>query len=167
MVEVGRIVKPHGVKGEVGVLPSTDDPKRFESGSEVFVGTDPSTTKALRIVRASKHKAGLIVSFEGVTDREAASEISGRTIFGEPDPDLELAEGDFLVSELIGMRVVDRSGRELGELVAVQKREIQDLWDVKTSEGTVSVPAAKDVITSVDLSTRIIEMDPPKGLFSL
>jgi len=111
------------------------------------------------------HKGGLVVAFEGIGDRSIAEVLRGETIYAAKGDQPDLGEGSFWDHQLIGLAVVGLDGRELGVIEGIQHREAQDLWEVTTAAGAVSLPAAKGIIVEVDLDERRIVVDPPKGLF--
>lgn len=107
----------------------------------------------------------ILVAFEGVADRTAAEALRGAWIFAA-DSDLpELEEGAYWERDLLGLRVVDTQGTELGRMSGVVGRAEQDLWEVTTPRGPILVPAARDIVVSVDLDAGLITVDPPAGLF--
>jgi 16S rRNA processing protein RimM len=118
LLEVGRIVKPHGLKGEVIVRLVTDRVERLARGSTLQSSAGP-----LRVVLAKPHHLHWIVAFEGVTDRTAAERLHGVVLEAEP-----LDEPDTLwVHELIGSEVTDVHGAPLGSVVAVEANPASDL----------------------------------------
>ena len=111
------------------------------------------------------HAKGLLVSFEAIETREDAEELRGSLLFVDaedvPPPD----EGSWLEGDLVGMKVVDESGAELGEVTAIVTAPQQDLWEVTTANGVVQVPAVDDIVKSVDTTRGVVVLDPPDGLF--
>ena len=150
----------------MAVRPSTDNPARFEPGSVLLVGHDPAG--ATELVVGSARPQGddrLLLGFEGVADRTAAQALRGAWIFAAAADLPELEEGVYWERDLLGLRVVDTGGRELGVVSAVVGRTEQDLWEVTTPRGPVLVPAARGIVVSVDLDAGRITVDPPAGLF--
>lgn len=118
LLEVGRVVKPHGIRGEVIVELVTDREERVAAGS--VLGTDAGD---LVVQAARPHQRRWIVSFEGVADRTAAERLRGVGLRAEPldDPDA------LWVHELVGSHVVDAGGRSHGRVVAVEANPASDL----------------------------------------
>ncbi len=119
VLEVGRIVRPHGLKGEVIVSLSTNREERVQPGS-VLTAPDGRT---LRVVRASAHKGRYIVTFDGIADVDTAETLRGTALLA---PSL-VEPTELWVHELIGSRVEDREGRLLGVVEAVQANPASDL----------------------------------------
>jgi 16S rRNA processing protein RimM len=118
LLEIGRIAKPHGLKGEVIVELVTNRFERVAAGSVLYSDEGP-----LEIVRSSSHQGRWIVAFAGVDDRTAAEALRNRTLKAEPLDDPEA----LWVHELIGAVVVDRDGRHLGIVTTVEANPASDL----------------------------------------
>ncbi|HZQ27205.1 MAG TPA: ribosome maturation factor RimM [Acidimicrobiales bacterium] len=119
MLEVGRIAKPHGLKGEVVVDLVTNRTERVDPGSVL------STERGdLTVERSSPFQGRWIVAFAGVHTREQADELRGTVLSAEPLP---TTDDGLWVHELIGSAVVDTTGAELGRVDAVQANPASDL----------------------------------------
>jgi 16S rRNA processing protein RimM len=118
LLEVGRIVKPHGIRGEVIVELYTNRTERLAAGAVLA-----SPRGALEVVRASPHQNRWIVAFAGVEDRDGAGLLRGTVLSAEPIDD----EGELWVHELIGAEVVDVAGRVHGRVDAVEANPASDL----------------------------------------
>jgi len=158
---VGRIVKAHGVRGEVVVVSESDNPTRFARGA---VLATPEGSKL--VVRASRpHDASLIVSFEGVDDRTAAERLRGKALSIEAADRRALEPDEYWPEDLIGLHVRDQEGAPLGEIVDVVIGA-QDRLVVQTSRGTVDVPFVRSLVPHVDISGGFVTVNPIPGLFS-
>jgi 16S rRNA processing protein RimM len=183
---VGRIGKPHGLRGEVTVEVRTDEPEtRFAVGS--VLRTDPAATPALRppaspdlgdLVRVPEqltieavrwHQGHLLVAFEGVLDRNVAEALRGTMLWLDTadmappsDPD------EFNDHQLVGLRVVTPTGEPLGEVVGIDHAPAADLLVLRRPEGgTALIPFVKAIVPEVDLAAGRIVVDPPAGLLDL
>lgn len=125
MLEVGRIAKPHGLRGEVIVALVTDRTERVDPGTVLHAGEH-----RLTVVSSAPHAGRWIVAFEGVSGREEAEALSGARLTAEPldDPDA------WWVHDLIGSLVVDTGGREHGAVVAVVANPASDLLELEGGE---------------------------------
>jgi len=112
LVTIGRVVKAHGIRGEVVVDPLSDVPGRFEAGAQVLLDGELTTIDGAR-----QHQGRWLVRFEGVADRTQAERLRGASLEGEA-ADLD-DEAHYYAHELVGMRVVDEDGGELGEVAAL------------------------------------------------
>jgi 16S rRNA processing protein RimM len=118
LLEVGRVAKAHGLKGEVIVSLSTDRVERMQSGFVFATARGP-----LEIVTAKRHQERWRVQFRGVADRNAADALHGLVLLADPIEDPEA----FFVHELIGAAVVDRDGKHLGTVESVEANAASDL----------------------------------------
>ena len=129
------------------------------------MGADALDAVRMIIARSRPHQEAIAVRFETVRDRNTAEALRGALIFVPTDQLEELEEHSYWEHELVGLEVVDRHGRRLGELTEVLARPEQDLWNVRTGETTVLLPAARQLVLGVDLVARRVVVDPPEGLF--
>lgn len=167
---VGRVVKAHGISGEVVVDVRTDDPDaRFAPGARLrgFKRNGPQREFVIDSVR--EHGNRLLVRLAGVTDRNSADEVRG-TVFvvdaGElppiEDPD------EFYDHQLEGLAVRTVDGAPVGTVAEVLHTAAGELLAVKTAEGAeVLVPFVGAIVTSVSLDDGLVEIDPPDGLLEL
>lgn len=142
-VTIGRVVKAHGIRGEVSVHVLTDVPDRFAPGTEVGLGATATT-----IVASRPHQGRMLVSFENVLDRTAAERLRGCEVTAAP---LDLDDHEtYFAHELVGLRVVAEDERELGvvsALIELPGAAGYDLLEVRRSDGsTWLLPAADDLV---------------------
>ena len=164
-VEIGAIGKPHGIAGRVLVRPATDAPDlRFAPGARLV--TDEIPPRALEVVGAQPHGAGLIVRFSGIDDRNAAEALRGVRLTIAPDERRTLAAGEYWPDELTGCDALDLSGRRLGTVAGVVAGAAQDRIVVATPHGVdVEVPFVGAIVVEVDIAVRRVVIDAPAGLF--
>jgi 16S rRNA processing protein RimM len=164
-VQVARIGKPHGIRGEVTVQVLTDAPEdRFVPGTQFIV--EPASHGSLTLRGARWNKEILLLSFEEVGDRNRAEELRGVRLFLETDELDDAEEEGWYEHELVGLDVrVD--GRSVGTVSALQTMPVQDLLVVDTPEGEVLVPFVEEIVPEVDLEGGFVAVTPPPGLFEL
>ncbi|QXC62620.1 hypothetical protein KSP35_07455 [Aquihabitans sp. G128] len=150
LLEIGRIGKAHGLKGEVTAVITSDRPERTAPGAVWFLDGRPVTVTAIR-----PFQQRWIALLAGTATREAAEALSGTVIHGEPidDPDA------LWVHELVGAVVATPDGREWGQIVAILANPADDLLEL--ADGTL-VPAGF-VTDATGLPARVV-VDPPEGL---
>ncbi len=165
---VGRIVRAHGIRGEVVVELTTDDPAaRYVPGGTL--ATDPPRAGPLTIEAMRPHQGRMIVAFTGVEDRDAAQALCGvrlcvdsAQVAGPLEPD---ESHDF---QLIGLAAVDAAGQALGEVVAVDHAPASELLVLRRPDGrSALVPFVKAIVPTVDLDGGRVVLTPPEGLFEL
>lgn len=162
---VGRIVKPHGILGEVVVERLTDAPDRFAPGARVDAGDPAGERTPLTVLRSRDDRGRLLVTFGELSDRAAAERVRGALLSIETAAAAPPAEGTYYAWQLEGFDVVDEDGRSLGTLARVLERAGSDLWVVDTGNGEAMVPAVEEFIRSVDLDARRIVVHVIPGLF--
>jgi 16S rRNA processing protein RimM len=156
LLEVGRITKPHGVRGDVLVALTTERTSRLDPGSVLHTARGPLT-----VVRASRHQDRWIVQFEGFTDRSHVEDWRGVVLEAEPmDDDGAAEEGTFWVHELVGATVVLVDGTEVGSVVEVESNPASDLLVLGSG-------ALVPVVFVVGQEPGRVTIDPPEGLFDL
>ncbi|MDP9860928.1 MULTISPECIES: ribosome maturation factor RimM [Streptosporangium] len=160
---IGRIGRPHGLRGDVSVEVRTDDPEgRFAPGTAV--ATDPASTGPLVVESRRWHSGVLLVRFEGVNDRDRAEALRGTTLVIDSadippseDPD------EFYDHQLIGLAVVTPDGERVGEVTDVLHHG-QDLLVVRRGTAEVYVPFVKALVPVIDLDKGLLVVDGPAGL---
>jgi 16S rRNA processing protein RimM len=163
-VVVGRVVKAHGIRGEVACELLTDVPGRLDAGARILLGDQPTTVASSR-----PHQGRLLVRFEGVTDRNAAELLRGRELRAEP---LDADDHDvYFVYELIGMAVRDVDGALLGTvraMVDLPDAAAYDLLEVERPDGSRWLLPAVDeyveIAVAEDDTEELVVVDPPAGL---
>ena len=165
---VGRIGKPHGVRGEVTVDVRTDDPDaRFAPGSSLR--TEPDELGPLTIAGVHPRSGGLVLAFDGVESREAAEALRGTVLVVDSAelPDIEDAD-EWYDHQLVGLAAVDPAGAALGEVADIVHAPASDLLVVRDADGREHlVPFVRELVPAVDVPGGRVVVDPPEGLFDL
>jgi 16S rRNA processing protein RimM len=163
---IGRIIAPHGIRGEVKVEVLTDFPERFKPGAHVFLGagTEDPEARPARIAAARPHKGGFLVKLDSVPDRNAAELMRNRYLLIPAADAMPLGEHENYLHDLIGLEVETTDGQHLGELREVLFTNANDVYVVRSPAGEVLLPAIRDVVLQVDLSARRMVVALPEGL---
>ncbi len=165
-VIVGRVGRPHGIRGEVVIGVRTDEPDlRFVVGAILDVERSPDgDSEQLTVAGARWHSGQLLVAFAGVTDRTAAGELTGSWLSVDSSQLPEIADPDeFRDHELIGLSVRTCAGDPVGVVTDVLHSG-QDLLVVRRPDGESLVPFVKAIVPEVDLQAGVLVIDPPPGL---
>jgi 16S rRNA processing protein RimM len=167
-VVVGRIGKPHGLRGEVTVDVRTDEPeRRFARGSTLRAEPPPGSVSSLRtltVAGSRRHQAVLLVTFEELADRTAAEGARGivlhATIAAGESPD---DPDEYYVHQLVGLTAYDVDGTALGTVAGLVHGGAQDLLRVDTPDGREAlVPFVKALVPEVDVTGgRVVIADRP------
>jgi len=151
--EIGIIVKPQGIRGELRVLPTTDDPGRFALLDEVYVRPKTSPPPLpYKLTSSRQHKGLVLVKFAGIDDRNAAEKLVGSVLAIPPEKALPLDTDEYFIRDLIGLSVETEDGHKLGEIADVFPTGANDVYVVRDAEGeSFMLPAIKDVVQAVSL----------------
>jgi 16S rRNA processing protein RimM len=164
---VGRIGRPHGIRGDVVVDVRTDDPGlRFAVGS--VLATEPAAAGPLTIGGTRWHSGRLLVSFDGVPDRNAAQELGGVLLTVESDDLEDLSDtGEYRDHQLVGLTVLTSAGERVGTVSDILHHG-QDLLVIKgdgpRQGAEILVPFVAALVPEVDLPGGRLVIDPPPGL---
>jgi len=160
---VGRIGRAHGVLGEATIEVRTDDADlRFAVGNEVTL----ENGKKLIIKSSRWHNQVLLLSFDGITDRNQIEELRDQLISAEVDTSA-MAPGEYHYQQLIGSQVFLQSGDQVGVVGEIVKLPGQDLLSVDKGGSQVLVPMVKQIIISIDVAAKKIVINPPEGLLDV
>lgn len=168
---IGIIVKPQGIRGELRVLPTTDDPERFALLDEVFVqpkNVPHPTAESYKLTSARRHKGLVLVKLAGINDRNAAEKIVGHVLTIPPEKALPLDSDEYFIRDLIGLTVETEDGQTLGEVVDVFPTGANDVYVIRDTSGeSFMLPAIKDVILAVLMAERKMTIRLIEGLREL
>ena len=165
-LQVGRIGRAHGIRGEVTVTPLTDDPAaRFAAGNALQ--TDSPARPVLTVSGARQSGPVQVVGFEGIVDRNTAELLRGIGLYVEasslPEPD---DDDEFYDHQLFGLAVHHRNGDLLGAVVDVMHPPAAPVLVVKRTDDTEElVPFVRAIVPDVDLASGRLVVDPPDGMF--
>jgi len=164
---VGRVSRPHGVRGELAVEVRTDDPElRLAAGA--VLATEPAAAGPLTVVRARWHSGRLLVTFTGIDDRNGADGLRGVLLLVNSEELEDVADPDeFRDHQLIGLAVLGPDGEHVGDVADILHYG-QDLLVVsgsgKRSGKDIMIPFVSAVVPEVDLAAGVLRIDPPPGL---
>lgn len=162
-IETGKIVGTHGVRGMVRIQPWSDSGE-FLCGFKHFY-LDEKGEKSLEVKSAKPHGNVVLAALKGVDTIEAAERLRGRIIYINRK-DVDLPEGRYFISDLLGCTVFDADSNEiLGEISDVSATGANDVWHITKDGKEYLVPAINEVIISVDIQNRKAVLRPLKGIF--
>ncbi|MEF9864118.1 MAG: ribosome maturation factor RimM [Christensenellaceae bacterium] len=160
--ELGQILKPQGIKGEVKIDAYTDDISRFE-GLEFLYFKENSSYQKVNIETVRIDHKYAYIKFLHIKDRNDAELLRGKMIYIDRANAAKLPEGAFYIQDLIGLEVLDNHGTSLGVLKDITKTGASDVYVVLTkNHGTCMFPSVNNVILSRDLETGQIIVDAEK-----
>jgi 16S rRNA processing protein RimM len=163
-LEVGKIVNTHGLKGEIKVIPLTDDPKRFLKLKKVYIDKVGSIEK-VEIEDVKFQKTTVILKLKGIDDLNSAESLKDLFLKVDRQDAIKLPKDSFFVCDLIGCEVFDDMGKSLGILKEVLKTGSNDVYSVgREQEKEILIPALKTVVKEILIKDRKIIVSLPKGL---
>ncbi|MGM9615536.1 MAG: ribosome maturation factor RimM [Oscillospiraceae bacterium] len=156
-LEAGRIVNTHGVRGEVKIEPWADDASFLTRFKRFYMDGQPVKVRSCRV-----HKAMCIVSLEGIDDVNAAMALKGRVIFIDR-ADVKLPKGTVFIQDILGAKVVDEQGNELGVLKEVMPAPAASVYVVQ-GEREILIPDVPAFILDKDADNGIITVRLIEGM---
>ena len=151
LFQVGAVTGTHGLRGEVKVFPTTDDPSRYESLKEVIVDTGKEQ-QTLNIKYVKFFKQMVIVKFEGLNDINEVEKYKGARLYVTRENALELHEDEYYFADLAGLRVETEEGEALGTVKDILQTGANDVYVVgRENKQDLLLPAIKDCVKQVDL----------------
>ncbi len=168
MVLVGRIARPHGLRGHVFVNPETDFAEtRFRPGAVVWMRQAGSDLSTLTVASARMQSGRPVVEFEGFSRVEDVEGLAGAEL-RVPEEDLQpLGPGQYYEYQLVGCQVETVAGEPVGKVLRVEGGAGGSRLVVEGRRGEVQIPLALDICAEIDVEARRIRIDPPKGLLEL
>jgi 16S rRNA processing protein RimM len=167
MALVGRVARPHGIRGEVIVNLDTDFPvDRFQSGAELFTARGGDIERW--VVRAVRFQQGRpVIALEGVDSISAAEQLAGLDLRIPAERLPALPAGVFYHHDLVGCVVEARGAERIGIVERIEGTMGTSRLIVATPQGEVQVPLAAEICTAIDIPGRRIVIEPPEGLIEL
>ena len=167
---VGRVVRAHGISGELVVDVRTDDPEtRFAPGTRLRARPKNGPESTYVVESAREHSGRLLVRLTGIADRNAADALRGNLFIVDSEELPPIDDPDeFYDHQLEGLRVVTNDGRLIGNVNEVLHTAAGELLSVTSETGAeILVPFVSAIVTEVSLANETIEIDPPEGLLEL
>lgn len=164
MIETGKFVGTHGVRGGLRVQPWCDSPE-FLCGLARLYFKNGDEMEQLTVRSSRPHGNIVIMELEGVTSIEQAERLRGRVLYLNRE-DLRLAEGQYLISDLLDCAVFDdMTGEALGKITEVSKTGANDVWHIERDGQEYLIPAIDEVVKQVEPENGRVTIHPIKGIF--
>jgi 16S rRNA processing protein RimM len=159
-VLVGKLQRSHGVTGEIVLGITTDFPERINRGKLIYLGGDHSP---IMISGARPFHQNMLITLEGIHNREEAAELTNLEVFVKTDELPALSDGQYYHHQLVGLKAVVEEGTEIGTLTEIMETGANDVYVVTDSSGKETLlPAIDDVILRIDLTAKKIVIKPPE-----
>ena len=167
LLQVGIITSTHGVRGEVKVYPTTDDPRRFRRLKEVVLDTGKEK-KNLEIEGVKFFKQFVILKFKGLDNINDIEKYRQKSLYVTRKNAVRLQRDEYFIADLIGLKVQDEDGKELGTVKDVIETGANDVYEVEMADGkSLLLPAIKQCILNVDVENGTMQVHVLEGLLDL
>lgn len=157
-IKIGVITKPQGIKGEVKVDPYTDDVYRFLDLKYAFFKSS-NTYEKVKVMGARSDGKNAFLLFERIYDRNAAEALRGKEIFVDRENAVKLPEGRYFIVDLLGSKVLDENGNQLGILKEVLQPGANDVFVVKTDGEDLLIPVVDAFVSDIDPKNKEIRVN--------
>lgn len=164
---LGRVLRPHGVRGELRLEIITAYPERIVEGGRVFLGADPNDPGAAevrRVARARRHQQHLILELEGISDRDEADAYREQYVMVPLEEAVPLEEGEFYLFQVLGLDVHSDEGEFLGQVSDVIETGANDVYVVHGPTGEILLPDIEECILKVDIPANRMTVHLMEGL---
>ena len=167
LLQVGIITSTHGVRGEVKVSPTTDDPRRFRRLKEVVLDTGKEKMN-LEIEGVKFFKQFVILKFKGLDNINDIEKYRQKSLYVTRKNAVRLQRDEYFIADLIGLKVQDEDGKELGTVKDVIETGANDVYEVEMADGkSLLLPAIKQCILNVDVENGTMQVHVLEGLLDL
>jgi 16S rRNA processing protein RimM len=164
LLEIGRIVRCHGLAGRVKVLSYIESQDILDNLTEVFVGSRVQETVPFSVDAVQPGKAFFILKLGGIEDRDAAAKLVRSSVWMPAEKINELSEGEYYWREIIGLQVVTEEGQSLGRIESVFPTGGNDVYVCRAAEKEILLPAIGEVVKKIDTDHGIMVVRLLKGL---
>ena len=167
LLQVGIITSTHGVRGEVKVYPTTDDPRRFRRLKEVVLDTGKEKMN-LEIEGVKFFKQFVILKFKGLDNINDIEKYRQKSLYVTRKNAVRLQRDEYFIADLIGLKVQDEDGKELGTVKDVIETGANDVYEVEMEDRrSLLLPAIKQCILNVDVENGTMQVHVLEGLLDL
>lgn len=160
-IQIGKIVNTQGIKGEVKVLPLTDDITRFEDLDMIYI---EDQEREFEIERVWYKKNFVVLKFKGINNINDVLEYKNKVILIPEEDAIKLEEDTFFIHQIIGLVMYTDKGEKLGIVKDVLQLKSNDVYVVKNEKKEHLIPATKEVVKEIDLEGNKIIIEPLEGM---
>jgi 16S rRNA processing protein RimM len=158
LLAVGKVVRPHGIAGEIKVQPTPGYEDLLLIVGRVYLG---NSRRSYRVLARRPHQGALLLRLERVASRNEAEALRGAAVMVAHTDLPELPSGEYYPHQLIGLRVLRVSGEEIGRLSEILHTGSNDVYVVQRAAGQLLLPALREVVRAVDLVAGTMIVDVP------
>lgn len=160
---IGKIVNTQGIKGEVRVVPTTDDINRFKNLKEVYIA-NRKNIDLYEIQSVRFHKQFVLLKFKGVNNMNEAELLKNSEIKIPKDLAIPCEKDEYYISDLYGMQVITDTDENIGTIEDIIFTGANDVYVVKKDDSQILIPAIKQCILNVNVEEKIMKVHLLEGL---
>lgn len=160
---IGRVLRPHGVRGELRVEQFTLVPEYFES-EVLYLGRRPSQLAAYEVESTRFHQGKALIKLAGIDDRDEVDKLRQLWVYLDREEAEPLEDGEFYLYQLMGMRVVTDEGEELGKVTDTISTGANDVFVINGPRGEILLPDIEEVVLNIDGEKELITVHLMDGL---
>ncbi len=164
LVEIGRLVKVHGLKGRLKAVSYLESETLLDELDEVILRPEKGPGKTFRVRAVQPQHKSYFIELENINDPDSAGELVGSGIFIPADMLEDLPEDEYYWHQIIGLKVIAETGDYLGEVSSIFPTGSNEVYVVTGGKREILLPAIEDVIKKIDLEKGEITVRLPEGL---
>ena len=162
---IGRVVKPHGIKGKLKAEYYGADLRGVSVYREIFIQDVSGRPEAYEVLEALPQPPRIILRLKGIETIEEAESLTGREIFVKREAFLGLADGEYYWVDILGVEVETQEGKRIGKVKDIFPTGANDVYVVEGKRGEILLPATEEVIQSIDIRKRVMKVIRKEGLW--
>lgn len=163
-LQVGIISSTHGLHGEVKVFPTTDDARRFKTGGQLLLDTGKEQI-GLEVEGVKFFKKFAILKFKGIDSINEVEKYKGRGLFVTRENAVRLKKNEYFIADLMGLRILDENGGEIGSLRDVMETGANDVYVIEMTDGReLLLPAIRECVLEVNMQEQYMKIHIMEGL---
>ena len=164
LIVYGKVIKPHGLSGEVKVLPFSGELSSFKNFNNLYISKEINNPPKFIITRSRNQKGNVIVKLEGIDSIDDAEQLKGLMVFIDKRELPEKADDEYYWFELIGMEVFDNNDKLIGKVKDIMDNTAQTILVINNDSEEYLVPFVEKFVEDIDLKNSKIVINPIEGL---
>lgn len=165
LIEIGRVVRSHGLEGRVKVLSYLESTEALYDLSGLFVGRSLPEAVLFPLVAVRVGRGSFILQLSGIEDRDAAEKLRGLSVWMPSEKMQKLPEGEYYWRDIIGLQVLTEEDEILGRIESVFPTGGNDVYVCRGGGREILLPAIGDVVRKIDTDRGVMVVRLLKGLF--
>ncbi len=162
---IGRVVKPHGIKGKIKIQYFGEEISHFLLYQEIIIKDGIGSPKTYEILEVIPQPSRLILQLKGIESIEEANRLVGKEILVKREAFPKLEEGEYYWFDLVGLEVETKTGKRIGKVKEIFSTGANDIYVVEGRRGEIYLPATEEVIQQIDLQKGVMRVTRMEGLW--